>query len=337
MDELDTPPAALADGAAPAPLPAPAPTRPLPAASAPESESAPAPARPPAPDPDPAPGRGSRLRDFISRRALQGWSPAGIKPDFVAHSEAFWRFIHDRYFRVETTGWERLPEGPSLLVGVHAGTWLTMDAWMLQAAWWFRFGAARPLHCTCHDVLLALPGLGRLFRQTGVIPASREAVSRCLADGHSVVIWPGGEIDAMRAWRRRGEVELGGRRGFIRQAIRSGVPLVPVATVGGADTVFVISEGRWLARKLQLKRFLRSEMAPIVAGLPFGIWLEALPSHIPLPSKIRYEVLEPIHVDTDPARADDDAYVDAVYQQVQHRLQAGVDRLMQARRFPILG
>ena len=49
---------------------------------------------------------------------------------------------------------------PSLLVGVHAGATLTMDAWMLVYAWWRRFGAERILHGTAHDVLLALPALG---------------------------------------------------------------------------------------------------------------------------------------------------------------------------------
>lgn len=312
MDELDTRPASQAD-LAPA-----------------------APSSPPVPADRPR-SRSSRLRDFLSARALKDWSPAGPDLDFTARTEAFWRFLHDRYFRVETTGWERLPTGPSMLVGVHSGTWLTMDAWMLQAAWWFQFRESRILHCTCHDVLLALPGLRELFHKVGVIPASREAVSACFEAGHSVVIWPGGEVDCMRAWRRRGEVELGGRRGFVRQAIRSGVPIVPVATVGGADTVFVVSEGRWLAEKLQLKRFLRSEMAPIVAGLPFGLWLEVVPSHIPLPAKIRYEVLEPVAVDPDPARADDPAYVERIYREVESRLQAGVDSLMQQQRFPILG
>ena len=295
------------------------------------------PANLPSPAATPAARKSSRLRELISRRATTDWSVAGVKADFASRTERLWRFMHDHYFRVETTGWERLPDGPVMLVGVHAGTWLTMDAWMLGAAWWFRFGDSRLLHCTCHDVLLALPGLGKLFRQVGVIPATRASVTACLAEGHSVVIWPGGEIDCMRAWSRRGEVELAGRRGFIRQAIRSGVPIVPVATVGGADTVFVLSEGRWLAEKLQLKRLLRSEMAPLVAGLPFGIWLEVLPSHLPLPSKIRYEFLEPLELDTDPAREDDDAYVDAVYEQVQARLQAGVDKLMAARKYPILG
>lgn len=320
MDDLDIRPVGLPD------TPADTPTPFLPAPAAPATAVAPPPRR-----------KSSRLREFISQRARKDWSPRGINPEFVAKTEEFWRFIHDRYFRVESTGWERLPEGPSILVGVHAGTWLTMDAWMLQAAWWNQFRDTRTMHITCHDVLLALPGLRELFRQAGVIPAARESVTACLEAGHSVAIYPGGEVDCMRAWTRRGEVELAGRRGFIRQAIRSGVPLVPVATVGGADTVFVLSEGRWLAEKLQLKRFLRSEMAPIVAGLPFGIWLEVLPSHIPLPSKIRYEVLDPIEVDHDPERENDEAYIEKIYREVEASLQAGVDRLMKARRFPVLG
>jgi 1-acyl-sn-glycerol-3-phosphate acyltransferase len=295
---------------------------------------------PPVAAPAAEPGRSKKsswLRDLISERALADWTPAGPDMDYANRTEAFWRFIHDRYFRVETTGWERLPPGSNMLVGVHAGTWLTMDAWMLQVAWMLHFHDERTLHITCHDVLMAMPGLGRFFRKVGVIPAARTAVETCFEAGHSVVIYPGGEVDCMRAWSRRGEVVLNGRTGFIRQAIRSGVPIVPVATVGGADTVFVVSEGRWLAEKLQLKRFLRSEMAPIVAGLPFGLWLEVMPSHIPLPSKIRYDILEPIHVDTDPARASDEAYVERIYREVEARLQAGVDRLMKERRFPVLG
>src|SRR5512135_3510857 len=115
-----------------------------------------------------------------------------------------------------------------------------MDAWMLVYAWWRRFGTDRVLHGTAHDVLMALPALGTFFRQTGVIPASRRAVGAALAAGHDVVVWPGGEKDSMRAWTRRDQVELAGRSGFVRQAIGSGVPIVPVATVGGWDTAPVL-------------------------------------------------------------------------------------------------
>jgi 1-acyl-sn-glycerol-3-phosphate acyltransferase len=277
----------------------------------------------------------SRLQQFVSRRAMAGWSTRGPASDFMASSEGFWDFLLNKYFRVHTTGWERVPEGGCLIVGVHAGTWLTMDAWMLMADWWFRFREKRILHGTAHDVLMAMPGIGTLFRRVGVVPACRESVGACLAAGHSVVIWPGGEVDSMRSWRKRHQVVLDGRKGFVRQAIRSGVPIVPVATVGGADTVFVLSEGRWLARTLHLKQFLRSETAPIVAGLPFGIWLEAFPSHIPLPSKICNEFLEPLQVEA--GRENDEAYVESVYCEVERRIQEGVHRLAKARRLPLIG
>ena len=57
-------------------------------------------------------------------------------------------------------------------------------------------------------MVMATPGLGDYFRQVGVIPASREGVSAALSAGCDVIIWPGGEVDAMRNWRRRDEAVL---------------------------------------------------------------------------------------------------------------------------------
>jgi 1-acyl-sn-glycerol-3-phosphate acyltransferase len=214
-----------------------------------------------------------------------------------------------------------------------------MDAWTLVMAWYRRFGEDRILHATAHDVLMRTPGLGDYFRAVGVIPASRTGVSAALGDGRDVVVWPGGEQDAMRAWRHRDQATLARRHGFVRQAIRSQVPIVPVATVGGHDTVFVLSEGRWLAalgeRAFGLKRRLRGATVPIIAGFPFPLAVEILPAHLPLPAKIRTELLDPIHLDADPERADDAAYVDSIYRRVESSIQAGMDRLATRRRFPI--
>lgn len=281
--------------------------------------------------------KGAAVRDFLGTRAKRKWSTRGPDPEYMHRMTPAWDFMLDRYFRTETTGWERLPDGPCLAIGIHSGTWFTMDAWVFVIAWWRRFGSDRILHGTAHDVLMAFPGIGPFFRNVGVIPASRQAVTEALDVGHSVVIWPGGEQDAMRAWSRRYEVDFSGRRGFVKQAILSGVPIVPVATVGGSDTVFVLSEGRWLAKALQFKKLLRAETAPIVAGLPFGIWPEILPSHLPLPAKITTEILDPIAVDADPDRVNDDAYVNDIYEQVRSSVQAGVQRLAQARKYPVFG
>src|ERR1035438_906366 len=179
-----------------------------------------------------------------------------------------WDALCKYYFRLETSGWERLPEETSLLIGNHSGGSLTMDAWTFVADWWQRFGTERGLHGTAHDVLMATPGLGDYFRQVGVIPASRYGVSAALSSGRDVIIWPGGDVDAMRNWRRRDEAVLGGRMGFVGQAIRSGVPIVPVASVGAHDTAFILSEGRWIANGLDrisgLKKKLRGSRLPIL-------------------------------------------------------------------------
>lgn len=81
----------------------------------------------------------------------------------------------------------------------------------------------------------------------------------------------------MRHWRHRDKAMLFDRKGFVRQAIRSGVPIVPVATVSGHDTVFVLSEGQFLARWTGLGRRLRGATMPIIAEFPFPLAIEVRP------------------------------------------------------------
>ena len=283
------------------------------------------------------------IEGLIGRRVAAATEHAldGPNQRLMRAQRPVWDVICKYYFRLETSGWERLPQEPSLLIGNHSGGSLTMDAWTFVADWWQRFGSERVLHATAHDVLMAAPGLGDYFRQVGVIPASRQGVSAALSAGCDVVIWPGGEVDAMRNWRRRDEAVLGGRMGFVRTAIRSGVPIVPVASVGGHDTVFVLSEGRWIANGLDrvsgLKAKLRGSRLPIVLGMPFGLTIETIPTHLPFPAKIRTELLEPIHVDKDPERVNDREYLNSIYDEVTSAIQDAMDRLAKQRRFPIFG
>jgi len=292
------------------------------------------------------PDEGGSERSGVVERVI-GWRTDQAKtptdPDerFLGITLPMWDLISKYYFRTEIDGWERIPDRTSLLIGVHSGGTLTMDAWTLVYGWQRHFEGQRVLHGTAHDVLLTLPGLGDYFRASGVISASRESVGRALGEGRDVIVWPGGEKDAMRSWRRRDVAELGGRKGFVRQAIRSGVPILPVATVGGHDTVFVLSEGQWLANALDrftgLKKKLRGANLPIVAGFPFPLAIEALPAHFPLPAKIRTEFLDPVEVDDDPERVNDQEYVDRIYEEVRSTIQAGMDRLAAKRRFPVFG
>jgi hypothetical protein len=76
---------------------------------------------------------------------------------------------------------------------------------------------------------------------------------------------------------------------------------------------------------------------PIVLGIPFGLTIETIPTHLPLPAKIRTELLDPIYLDDDPERVNDRQYVDSIYLEVEAALQDGMNRLARQRRFPIFG
>jgi 1-acyl-sn-glycerol-3-phosphate acyltransferase len=134
---------------------------------------------------------------------------------------------------------------------------------------------------------------------------------------------------------------IAANRRSVGAAIRSGVPILPVATVGGHDTVFVVSEGKWLADALDkvtgLKSTLRGADLPIIAGFPLPLAVEILPAHVPLPAKIRTELLDPIEVDTRPDRVDDRAYVQEIYDRVEADIQAGMDRQAAERTLPVPG
>jgi hypothetical protein len=70
---------------------------------------------------------------------------------------------------------------------------------------------------------------------------------------------------------------------------------------------------------------------PIISGFPFPLAVEILPTHLPLPAKVRTELLDPIELDTAPTRSEDDEYVSSIYREVKAAIQAGMDRLAKRR------
>jgi 1-acyl-sn-glycerol-3-phosphate acyltransferase len=117
-------------------------------------------------------------------------------------------------------------------------------------------------------------------------------------------------------------------------AIRAGVPIVPIATVGGADAMPVLIRGDRLSKMLQLDRLLRLKVFPLAISLPWGIAPAALPQ-LPLPAKIRTRFMPVVEFDHDPARAEDDDYVDGKYREVEHSIQQGMDALARKRALPL--
>src|SRR5215208_6482860 len=272
---------------------------------------------------------------WVADRAGQ-WSLDGPDYKFMERQKLLWNPLMDYWFRMEIEGWERIPAPPVLLVGIHSGAPFVWDAWTVGVQWWRRFGEERPLHGTAHDALMAAPLVGTYFRKMGVLPAAPDSMAAALADGHDVALWPGGEVDSLRQWVRRDEAILAGRKGFVRLAINAGVPIVPISTIGGPDSMPVLATGRRLAKLLQLDKVARLKMFPIALSAPWVIGPALLPE-VPLPTKIRTAFQEPVEVDTNPARASDEEYVGAKYEEVRESIQHGINVLARRRRFPVFG
>jgi 1-acyl-sn-glycerol-3-phosphate acyltransferase len=272
---------------------------------------------------------------WIANRAGE-WSLETSGQQAIERQKYFWNPLMNYWFRMEMEGWENVPDAPVLLIGIHSGAPFVWDAWTVGVQWWRHFGESRPLHGTAHDALMAMPLVGRFFRSMGVLPAAKDAITTALAEGQDVALWPGGEVDSLRPWTDRDKAILAGRTGFVRLAIQTGVPIVPIATVGGADAMPVLVKGDRLSRWLRLDKALRLKVFPIAVSLPWGIAPAALPQ-IPLPTKIRTVLQPPIEVDSDPARLEDQDYIEQIYQQVQESIQAGMDMLARRRSFPLFG
>src|ERR1700734_2590456 len=274
-------------------------------------------------------GKAGGLSGWVAERAGK-WDLSGFDETTLQRQKFFWNLLVDYWFRMEIDGWENVGDPPALLVGIHSGAPFVWDAWTVGLQWWRRFGQERPLHGTAHDALMAIPGLGRYFRAMGVLPAAPDAIATALAEGRDVALWPGGEVDSLRPWAERDRANLAGRKGFVKMAIRAGVPIVPIATVGGAAAMPGLIRGDRLSKVLQLDRMLRLKVFPLAVSLPWGIAPAALPQ-LPLPAKIRTRFMPAVEVDHDLARAEDDDYVDGKYQEVQDAIQRGMDALARKR------
>jgi 1-acyl-sn-glycerol-3-phosphate acyltransferase len=272
---------------------------------------------------------------WVADRAGQ-WDIEDFDPSFMERQKYLWNPLMDYWFRMEIEGWEHIPERPVLLVGIHSGAPFVWDAWTVGIQWWRRFGGGRPLHGTAHDALMAAPLMGAYFRKMGVLPAAPDSIAGALAAGRDVALWPGGEVDSLRPWVDRDKAVLAGRTGFVRMAIRAGVPIVPIATVGGPDSMPVLLKGRRLARALQLDKLARLKMFPIALQAPWGLSPAILPE-LPLPTKIRTAFQDPVRFEVGPERADDDDYVNRKYREVHRSIQSGMDALARRRAFPLFG
>ena len=253
-------------------------------------------------------------------------------PDFIRFQLPGMWLLTTIYHRAEVTGFEKVPEdGPVLFVGNHSGGNMTPDSMVFMLAFNTYFGVERPVYALAHSLVTSWPVVGSLAQKWGIITAGPKAARAALSTGASVLVYPGGDVETHRPWTARHEIRFDGRRGFLRLAKEAKVPIVPVVSVGGQDTFFPLTDGQGLAKLLRLDRLARLKVLPISLALPWGLNVGDFLGHMPLPAKIRMEVLDPIDVND---RFGDDADSEEAYDYITGRMQESLTALAADRVLP---
>jgi 1-acyl-sn-glycerol-3-phosphate acyltransferase len=244
--------------------------------------------------------------------------------EYVARLMPLLRMVCKLWYRSEVRGIEHVPDGGALLVSNHSGGMIAMDVPVIAVAFADHFGDRRPLYCLAHDLLFV--GYAKEpMRKAGFLPATREHAA--------TIVFPGGDYDAFRPTSVRNKIDFAGRKGYVRTAIEAGVPIVPIVSIGGQESQLHLSRGERIASLFGFQELLRSKYAPVTFGFPFGLNI-GVPFNLPLPTKIVTEVLEPVDI---AAEFGPDPDIDEVDQAIRDRMQAKLDELAAARRFPVLG
>lgn len=199
-----------------------------------------------------------------------------------ALDRTLWEAAHKLWFRVELQQADRIPSAGGALLIVNGGGVLSPVGPLLAKAVREDHPKRRDPRLCVDRAVLDQPGLSVLLTRAGAVGAQTEDLARLLVDEGSLLVL------ATRTDRLHdaGATSTLASHPAVVAAVRTGVPIVPVAAVGADDAQPVLGRvplpgGRRL---------------PVTLGFPH---LGPLALLAYLPAKIRLRALSPLLPDTD--------------------------------------
>jgi 1-acyl-sn-glycerol-3-phosphate acyltransferase len=262
-------------------------------------------------------------RDFDER--LRGVSeqlgpidPFGWDPDYAKYVIAVAAFFHRVYFRTVVRGIENLPQGRVLVVANHSGQ-VPVDGVIAAAAGFLDANPPRMLRAMVEKWSQTLPFVSTFFTRCGQVVGVPENATRLLQRGEAILVFPEGTRGLSKTFGQRYQLADFGL-GFMRLALETDTPIVPLAIVGAEEQYISVGNVRPLAKLFRMPSF------PIVPQLLFP------GGQLPLPTKYRLYFGEPLRFQGDPD--DDDAVIEEKVWVVKATIQSMVNRGLKERKSP---
>jgi 1-acyl-sn-glycerol-3-phosphate acyltransferase len=281
--------------------------------------------RQPEPHAEPTPDL-RELRELVPAaepgREVDDWGRSQRVFDLI---EPLLDFYYRYWFRAEVEGIENVPsQGGALIVSNHSGA-LPPDAPMIIQAIRHEHPRPRPLYLLGEHWFKGYPGVSMLTTKIGLVAAHPANAQRLLRDEQRLVlVFPEGQRATRKLYWQRYRLRRFGRGGFVRTAMRAGVPIVPVALIGAEEAMPIFAHVPLLERLTGLIYF------PVNHAFPqFG--LAAALMYLPAKFKIRF--LDPVDLSRyGPEEADDLALVQRLSERIRTRIQEELEDLLLARR-----
>ena len=267
-----------------------------------------------------------QLGEEVDKRLVQlptelneyGYDPFGFRPEAAKPWLVLGGLLYRRYFRVETSGIERVPTGRVLLIGNHAGNTIPFDTGMLAMAMFFEAEPPRISRGMAEFYLPRIPWYGEFIHRMGAVVGTPENCVQLLEREEAIMVFPEGHRGFVKPYSKAYQLQRFGT-GFMRLALETRTPVVPVGIVGSEEQSPGLYDSKFLGRLIGAPAF------PITATFP----LLGVLGYLPLPVKYRLHFGEPILFEGE--AQEEDAAIEGKVGRVRSQIELLVDEALAAR------
>lgn len=221
------------------------------------------------------------LSDIPNQLNSLGYDNWGMNRDAVASMLRVLHYLY-RYFRVEVTGIENIPDGRVLLVANHSGQ-IPIDGALIYYAMATQAKPPRIVRAMVERFVPRVPFVSTVMSRCGHVVGDPLNCKKLLENNEAVLVFPEGVRGSGKLYWQRYKLQRFGT-GFMRLALETNTPIIPVAVIGAEEAYPAIYNAKTIAKILKLPYFPITPTWPLLG--PLGA--------IPLPAKIQLHFGAPL-------------------------------------------